>query len=38
VQDKVNVFCHIQSASHLAINTAYHSKTKHIVVKYHFVI
>jgi hypothetical protein len=37
VQDKVNVLCDSQSAIHLANNPTYHSKTKHIVVKYHFV-
>ena len=37
MQDKVKVFCDSQSAIHLARNLAYHSKTKHISVKYHFV-
>ena len=36
-QEKVNVFCDSQSAIHLATNPAYHSKTKHIDVRYHFV-
>ena len=36
-QEKVNVFCDSQSAIHLATNLAYHSKTKHINVRYHFV-
>ena len=31
------VFCDSQSAIHLATNPVYHSKTKHIDVKYHFV-
>ena len=37
MQEKVNVFCDSQSAIHLATNPAYHSKTKHIDVRYHFV-
>jgi hypothetical protein len=37
MKDKVKVFCDSQSAIHLSINSAYHSKTKHISVKYHFV-
>jgi hypothetical protein len=37
VQDKVNVLCDSQSVIHLAINPTYHSKTKHIAIKYHFV-
>ena len=37
VQDKVIIFCDSQSAIHLAKNLAYHSKTKHIEIKYHFV-
>ena len=36
-QEKVNVFCDSQSAIHLATDPAYHSKTKHINVRYHFV-
>ena len=31
------VFYESQSAIHLATNHVYHSKTKHIDVKYHFV-
>ena len=31
------VLCDSQSAIHLATNHVYHSKTKHIDVKYHFV-
>ena len=31
------VLCDSQSAIHLATNLVYHSKTKHIDVKYHFV-
>ena len=30
-------FCDSQSAIHLATNLVYHSKTKHIDVKYNFV-
>jgi hypothetical protein len=37
MQDKVKLFCDSQSAIHLAKNTTYHSKTKHIPIKYHFV-
>ena len=37
VQNTIKVFCDSQSAIHLAKNPAYHSKTKHIPVKYHFV-
>eukprot|EP00253_Pinus_taeda_P002288 PITA_02288 len=37
MEEKVNVFCDIQSAIHLATNPTYHSKTKHIDVRYHFL-
>jgi hypothetical protein len=38
IQDKVKVFCNSQSAIHLARNPkCYHSETKDIFVKYHFV-
>jgi hypothetical protein len=37
VHDKVSVLCDSESAIHLANNPTYHSKTKHIAVKYHFV-
>jgi hypothetical protein len=33
----VKVFCDSQSVIHLARNLAYHSKMKHISIKYHFV-
>ena len=33
----MNVFCDSQSAIHLATNPAYHSRTKHIDVRYHFL-
>ena len=33
----MKVFCDSQSAIHMARNPTYHSKTKHIYVKYHFV-
>eukprot|EP00253_Pinus_taeda_P008627 PITA_08627 len=36
-QEKVNVLCDNQSAIHLAANPAYHSRTKHIDVRYHFL-
>ena len=37
IEDKVEVFFYSQSAIHLARNASYHSKTKHISVKSHFV-
>ncbi|KAI4299822.1 hypothetical protein L6164_033247 [Bauhinia variegata] len=36
-QEKISLFCHSKSALHLARNPAFHSKTKHIRVQYHFV-
>ena len=36
-QEKIALFCDSQSALHLAKNPAFHSKTKHIRVQYHFV-
>ncbi|KAH9650921.1 hypothetical protein KPL70_026553 [Citrus sinensis] len=36
-QQKIPVFCDSQSALHIARNLAFHSKTKHIGVQYHFV-
>eukprot|EP00253_Pinus_taeda_P025645 PITA_25645 len=36
-QEKVNVLCDSQSSIHLATNPAYHSRTKHIDVRYHFL-
>ena len=38
LQNGMPVLCVSQSAIHLATNLVYHSKTKHIDVKYHFVI
>ena len=37
LQNSVPIFYDSQSAIHLATNPVYHSKTKHIDVKYHFV-
>ena len=37
LQNSAPVFYDSQSAIHLATNPIYHSKTKHIDVKYHFV-
>ena len=37
VQQAIRIDCDIQSAILLAKNHAYHSKTKHIDVQYHFV-
>ncbi|KAK9067203.1 hypothetical protein SSX86_014529 [Deinandra increscens subsp. villosa] len=34
---KTVVFCDSQSAVHLSKNTGYHDKTKHVLVKWHFV-
>ena len=38
LQNNVPVLCDSQSAIHLVTNLVFHSKTKHIDVKYHFVI
>eukprot|EP00253_Pinus_taeda_P011150 PITA_11150 len=37
LEDNIKLFCDSQSAIHLAKNPAYHSKSKHIPIKYHFV-
>ena len=37
VQEAIRIDCDSQSAIFLAKNPAYHSKTKHIDVQYHFV-
>ena len=36
-QDQVHVMCDSQSAIHLAKNQVYHSRTKYIDVRFHFV-
>ncbi|KAL4323155.1 hypothetical protein GQ457_11G027600 [Hibiscus cannabinus] len=36
-QEYVSLFCESQSALHLARNHAFHSRTKHIRVPYHFI-
>eukprot|EP00253_Pinus_taeda_P023964 PITA_23964 len=36
-QEKVNVLCDSKSVTHLATNPTYHSRTKHIDVRYHFL-
>lgn len=33
----MNVLCDSQSVIHLATNPAYHSRTKHIDIRYHFL-
>eukprot|EP00253_Pinus_taeda_P006498 PITA_06498 len=38
VQEAIRIYCDSQSAIFLAKNPAYHSKTKHIDVQYHFVM
>ncbi|KAE8701188.1 Detected protein of confused Function [Hibiscus syriacus] len=37
VQSRISLYCESQSAIHLAKNQVYHSRTKHIDVRYHFV-
>eukprot|EP00253_Pinus_taeda_P027022 PITA_27022 len=37
LQGNIKLFCDSQSAINLAKNPAYHSKSKHIPIKYHFV-
>jgi hypothetical protein len=37
VQQAIRIYCDSQSAIFMAKNLAYHSKTKHIDVQYHFV-
>ncbi|KAH9781414.1 hypothetical protein KPL71_008457 [Citrus sinensis] len=36
-QQKIPIFCDSQSTLHIARNPAFHSRTKHIGVQYHFV-
>ena len=36
-QEKILVYCDSQSALYIARNPAFHSRTKHIDVEYHFV-
>ena len=36
-QEHVSIFCDSQSAIYLAKNQVYHSRTKHIDVRFHFV-
>jgi len=37
MEERVNVLYDSQTAIHLATNPAYHSKTKHIDLRYHFL-
>jgi len=37
LQNNIKLLCDSQSAIHLAKNLTYHSKSKHIPIKYHFV-
>jgi hypothetical protein len=37
VQQDVRIYCDSESAFFMAKNSAYHSKTKHIDIQYHFV-
>ena len=36
-QESSRLYCDSQSAIHLAKNPAFHSKTKHIQLRYHFI-
>jgi hypothetical protein len=36
-QENNKLYCDSQSAIHLAKNSAFHSKTKHIQLRYHFI-
>ena len=36
-QEKIRFYCDSQSAIHLAKNSAFHLKTKHIKLSYHFI-
>ena len=36
-QENIKLYSDIQSAIHLAKNLTFHSKTKHIHIKYHFI-
>ena len=37
MQERYNLYCDRQSVIHLCKNSSFHSKSKHIVVRYHWI-